>query len=113
MTASSRTSVFLTSLAASAFLAGAALAGPGGTIGMTSSGNPKSPPSGTAQPTTNCPTGQVWDAAAKKCVATSAVNYNSSKSNTGNFTSAKYHCGHGEWMNNNGDCIKNPPNNPN
>ena len=38
---------------------------------------------GTAQPT-SCPTGQSWDSATKKCVATSDVNYNSSKSNSGN-----------------------------
>jgi len=39
----------------------------------------------TAQPTT-CPAGQGWDAATKKCVATSSINYNASKSNTGNLT---------------------------
>jgi len=67
---------------------------------------------GTAQP---CPIGEMWNVATKKCVATSAVNYNPSKSNTGSnlTTSAKYHCGKGEWMLSNGDCVKNPPNNPN
>jgi anaerobic selenocysteine-containing dehydrogenase len=73
------------------------------------------------QPTT-CPAGEAWNSATKKCEGIGAVNYNSSKSNSGNFTtqpkptapiSTKYHCGKGEWMNNNGDCIKNPPNNPN
>jgi hypothetical protein len=34
----------------------------------------------------NCPTGQSWDAAAKKCLATDSINYNASKSNTGSLT---------------------------
>jgi hypothetical protein len=77
-----------------------------------------------------CPSGEVLDPATKKCVAINAVNYNSSKSNTGNFAvrgsrsqtnihgarssaSAKYHCSHGEYMLSNGDCVPNPPSNPN
>jgi hypothetical protein len=77
-----------------------------------------------------CASGESWDGTTKKCVAISAINYNASKSNTGNFavqgsdtqtarhglrsrTSAKYHCGHGEYMLSNGDCVPNPPNNPN
>jgi hypothetical protein len=75
---------------------------------------------------TTCPSGQSWDATAQKCVALSSVNYNASKSNTGNVTfrgnggtggrpttSARYHCGKGEYMLNNGDCVPNPPSKPN
>jgi hypothetical protein len=35
-----------------------------------------------------CPKGQTWDAHVKKCVSPSSINYNSSKSNTGNVTLA-------------------------
>ncbi len=74
-----------------------------------------------------CPNGQAWDSASRKCVPVNAINYNSSKSNTGNLTdegkssarishpapSAKYHCGKGEYMLQNGDCVPNPKSNPN
>jgi hypothetical protein len=40
----------------------------------------------TVQPKNKCSKGQVWDAAAKKCIAMSSINYNASKSNTGNVT---------------------------
>jgi hypothetical protein len=79
---------------------------------------------------TSCPTGQAWNATAKKCVLTDSVNYNASKSNTGNVTyrgtggaggvhgaratsSPRYHCGHNEYMLQNGDCVPNPPSKPN
>jgi hypothetical protein len=51
---------------------------------MTSGGGNKG--FGVTNQTPSCPTDQSWDAATKKCVATSAVNYNSSKSNSGNMT---------------------------
>jgi hypothetical protein len=41
---------------------------------------------GTAPATTSCTTGYSWDAATKKCVATTSINYNASKSNTGSVT---------------------------
>jgi hypothetical protein len=83
---------------------------------------------GTVGQSTTCPSDQSWDATARKCVALSSINYNASKSNTGNVTfqgnggaanggrvttSARYHCGKGEYMLNNGDCVPNPPSKPN
>jgi hypothetical protein len=80
-------------------------------------------------PSQTCDTGQTWDAAAHKCIAVSSINYNASKSNTGNnitfpgnggaanrsmpTTSPRYHCGKNEYMLSNGDCVPNPPSKPN
>jgi hypothetical protein len=78
----------------------------------------------------SCAQDTAFDPSSRKCVATKAVNYNASKSNTGNLTvqgskgqssnpgprpttSAKYHCSHGEYMLSNGDCVPNPQSNPN
>lgn len=36
----------------------------------------------TIQPADNCQAGEVWDAAAKKCVATAKVNRTTTRSNT-------------------------------
>jgi hypothetical protein len=74
--------------------------------------------------TTNAATGR------KSCaMPAKSINYNASKSNTGNFTdegtnstssrsgrptsSARYHCGKGEYTLQNGDCVPNPPSKPN
>jgi hypothetical protein len=73
-------------LIAAAFAAEGALAAAGGRgIGITSGGGNKDVPTSTAQPTTNCPKDWSWNATAKKCVATDSINYNASKSNTGNM----------------------------
>lgn len=34
----------------------------------------------------SCPKGQTWNSASNKCVPTDSINYNASKSNTGNTT---------------------------
>ncbi len=68
-------------IAVATFVAGVALAG---TTNTTTRSNTQH--NGTAPATQSCPTGQTWDAAAKKCAAPSSINYNASKSNTGNVT---------------------------
>jgi len=96
----------------------------------SNAGNTTVDPAGTPCPNgqttiTNAATGQ------KSCpTPAKSINYNASKSNTGNFrdegnsgnanshggrptSSARYHCGKGEYMLQNGDCVPNPPSKPN
>jgi len=80
-----------------------------------------------------CPGAATTNAATglKNCPAPAkSINYNASKSNTGNIavgpnsgnasshggrltSSPRYHCGKGEYMLQNGDCVPNPPSPPN
>ena len=59
------------------------------TMGLAACGGPKHrttpiPERPAPQSVLNCPPGQTWDSRLKKCESTPRINYNSSKSNTGN-----------------------------